>query len=218
MQALAAAAFAAGLLGGVHCVGMCGGIAGALSSAARGSSWRRIAAFNAGRIGSYSVAGAAAGSIGAAAVALGPGGAMQVALFVIAHGLVVMMGLYVAGVGRLVPRMEVLGTGLWRAVEPLRRRVVPIDSDARALGAGALWGWIPCGLVYAVLPLAAASGSAQAGALVLASFGLGTLPSVAFAGAAFRALSSLRRQPWVRRIAGSAIAFLGVAGLARAFL
>lgn len=216
MEPLAAAAFAAGLLGGVHCVGMCGGIAGALSAASRGPSWRRVAAFNAGRIGSYSVAGAAAGGLGAAAAALGPAGVMPIALLVAAHTLVVLMGLYVAGIGNILPRLESMGSGLWRRVEPLRRRLFPIDSDARAFGAGAVWGWIPCGLVYAMLPAAAASGSAPGGAAVLAAFGLGTLPSLVLAGAAMRGLTALRRDPWVRRVAGLVIVALGVAGLVRA--
>jgi len=215
MEALAAASLAAGLLGGVHCVGMCGGIAGALSAAARGPAWRRIAAFNAGRIASYSVAGAAAGGIGGAALALGPAGVIQAALFVAANALVVAMGFYVAGIGSFVPRLEMAGRGLWRRLEPLRRRLVPIDSDAKAFGAGTVWGWLPCGLVYAMLPLATASGSPVQGALVLAAFGLGTLPSLVLAGSALRALAVVRNNEWVRRAAGFAIAGLGVAALVR---
>ena len=215
MEALAAAAFAAGLLGGVHCAGMCGGIAGALSAASRGPSWRRIAAFNAGRIASYSVAGAVAGLLGAALVALGPGALLAVALFVLAHALVVLTGLHVAGVGHLLPRLESAGSALWRRIGPLRRKLVPIDTDARALGAGAVWGWVPCGLVYGMLPLAAASGGAGQGAWVLAAFGLGTLPGLVLAGSALHRLTAMRRHAWVRRTAGLAIVALGVAGLAR---
>lgn len=215
MEAFAAAALAAGFLGGVHCAGMCGGIAGALAAASRGSPWRRIAAFNAGRIGSYSVAGALAGGLGAAAIALGPVGLLQVGLFVAAHALVVAMGLYVAGVGRFLPRLEIAGAALWRRIEPVRRRLVPIDTSARALGAGAVWGWVPCGLVYAMLPLAAASGGPASGALVLASFGIGTLPGLVLAGAALQRLAAIRRSTWTRRIAGASIVALGIAGLAR---
>lgn len=215
MEALAAAAFGAGLLGGVHCAGMCGGIAGALAAASRGTPWRRIAAFNTGRVGSYAIAGTAAGALGAAATAFGPAGAIQVALFIAAHALVVMIGLYVAGLGGMVLRLEALGGALWRRIEPVRRRLFPIDSDAKALGAGAAWGWIPCGLVYGLLPLAAASGGPTQGALVMAAFGMGTLPALILAGAALRGLTAFRRQPWVRRTAGLAIAALGIAGLAR---
>lgn len=216
MAALAAAAFAAGLLGGVHCIGMCGGIAAALSAASRGPAWRRIAAFNAGRLLSYASAGAIAGGLGAAALALGPAGPLQVALLVAAHTLVVLVGLHVAGWSAVIVRLELAGAVLWKRLEPLRRRLVPIDSDTRALAVGAVWGWVPCGLVYGMLPLAVASGSVTDGALVLAAFGAGTLPSLVLAGAAARALAGFRRQAWVRRTAGVAIVAVGIAGLARA--
>ena len=215
MEPFAAAAFAAGLLGGVHCVGMCGGIAGALAASARGSPWRRIAAFNLGRIGSYAAAGAIAGGVGVAAQAFGPAATLQVALFVVAHVLVVLMGLYVAGWGGAIIRLESAGSALWRRIEPLRRAFFPIDTDVRALGAGAVWGWVPCGLVYGMLPLAAASDGVARGAFVLAAFGAGTLPGLLLAGRAARALAAARRTPTVRLAAGSAIVAMGIAGLAR---
>ncbi len=215
MEAFAAAAFAAGLLGGAHCIGMCGGIAGSLASAARGPAWRRLAAFNAGRIASYSFAGALAGSLGWLAGAAGPLQAAQTALFVVAHGFLLLLGLYIAGYGGGVMRLEAAGTALWRHLEPMRRRVMPVDTDARALAAGAVWGWVPCGMVYAMLPLAAASGSPTAGAGVLAAFGLGTLPALLAVGVAGARFSQWRRNPWVRRVAGLVLVGLSLAAFAR---
>lgn len=215
MSALAAAALAAGFLGGVHCIGMCGGIAGSLSAAARGPALRRQAAFNVGRIASYTAAGALAGGLGSLVQALGPVNAAQTALFIAANILMVLLGLYVAGWGRSLLRLESAGGALWRRVEPLRRFFLPIDSDVRALGAGAVWGWIPCGLVYSMLALALASGSALAGAGVLAAFGLGTLPAMVGAGVAAQRLFEVRRNPWVRRGAGMAIIALAVVGFMR---
>lgn len=215
MSALAAAALVAGLLGGVHCIGMCGGIAGALSAAARGPALRRQAAFNLGRIASYTAAGALAGGLGSLVQALGPVNAAQTALFIVANIFMVLLGLYVAGWGRSLLRLESAGGALWRHVEPLRRHFLPIDSDARAFGAGAVWGWIPCGLVYSMLALALASGSALAGAGVLAAFGLGTLPAMVGAGVAAQRLFEVRRNPWVRRGAGMAIIALAVVGFMR---
>ena len=215
MPALAVAAFTAGLLGGVHCVGMCGGISGALGAGSTGRLPRRLAAFHAGRIGSYAIAGSIAGLLGAMTQLAGPEAALRTALFVAAQAMVILMGLYVAGLSGAMLRFERTGARIWRRIEPLRRRFFPIDSDARALGAGAVWGWIPCGLVYGMLPLAAVAGGPVPGALVMAAFGLGTLPGLVAAGAAARLLASLRREPWVRRTAGCAIAFVGVAGLAR---
>ena len=214
MEPMLAAAFAAGLLGGVHCAGMCGGVVAALSMSATGPTLPRNLAFNAGRIGSYTLAGALAGSLGAVMTSAAVMDTRLV-LLVVANVFVALLGMYVAGWGGGIVRMEVLGRGLWRRLEPLRRHFLPIDTTARALGAGALWGWVPCGLVYGMLVLAIASGSAGAGALVMLAFGLGTLPSLLAAGLAAAKLSSLRRSVAVRRTAGALLVGLAVIGLAR---
>lgn len=215
-MSLAAAAFLAGLLGGVHCAGMCGGIAASLAAAARGPMLQRQLAFNAGRIAAYCVAGAAVGATGGALLLAAPVVAAQTAMFVIANALMLMLGLYVAGWGRAVVRLEAAGGALWRHIEPLRRRFFPIDSNAKAFGAGAVWGWVPCGLVYSMLALALASGGALDGALVMAAFGLGTLPNLLAAGFAAQQVLALRRRPWIRQSAGALIIALALVGLARA--
>ena len=203
--ALAAAALTAGFLGGVHCVGMCGGIAASLSAA---SGRPRHFAFNAGRIGSYAIAGAFAGIAGFAFGA-------QALLLVAANVLMLLLGLYVAGWGKTLLRLESAGSHVWRHIEPLRRRFFPIDSTLKALGAGAVWGWVPCGLVYSMLGLALASGSPADGALVMAAFGLGTLPAMLAAGFAAQKMLAFRRHDWVRRTAGLTLIALAVVGLAR---
>ena len=216
MAALAAAALAAGLLGGVHCAGMCGGIVASLSVGARGPILARQLAFNGGRIAAYCLAGAAAGLAGDALQWSGTVAFAQTALFVLANVLMVFLGLYVAGWGRAVLRLESAGRVLWRRVEPLARRLFPIDSTAKALAAGAAWGWVPCGLVYSMLALALASGSVAGGAAVMAAFGVGTLPTLLAAGIAAQRVQALRRAPWIRRAAGTLIVALGIAGFARA--
>lgn len=215
MSALASAAFAAGLLGGVHCVGMCGGIVGTLALEARGPMLGRQLAYNAGRIASYVAAGVVAGFLGGLVHAGGAWLGAQMALFLVANIVMILLGLYVAGWGRMVLRVEAAGRPLWRRIEPVARGLLPIDSTAKALGAGATWGWIPCGLVYSMLVLAAAGGGALQGAGVMLAFGLGTLPNLLAAGLAAQRLLALRRAPWVRRTAGLAIVVLGVVGLAR---
>lgn len=214
-MSLALAAFFAGLLGGVHCAGMCGGIAAALAAASRGPMIARQAAFNAGRIASYGVAGAAAGLTGGALLAASPLVAAQTAMFVVANALMLMLGLYIAGWSRMLVRMESAGGVIWRRLEPLRRSVIPIDSTPKAFGAGALWGWVPCGLVYGMLTLALAAGSAFEGALVMLAFGLGTLPNLLAAGFAAQRVLELRRRPWVRQLAGTLIVALAIVGLVR---
>src|SRR6185503_15420135 len=136
MPPLAAAAFGAGLLGGVHCAGMCGGIVGTLALESRGNVVSRQLAYNGGRIASYALAGAAAGAVGSLAYAAGPWLLLQIALFALANAVMVLLGLYVAGWGRGVLRLEAAGAHVWRAVEPFARRLLPIDSTPRAFGAG----------------------------------------------------------------------------------
>jgi hypothetical protein len=215
MEPLAAAAFAAGLLGGVHCAGMCGGIVGGLSAAARGPALARHAAFNTGRIASYGAAGAAAGALGGLGQLAGPVAFAQAAMFALANLLMLMLGLYVGGWGRGVMRLERAGGVVWRRIEPHARRCFPIDSNAKALGAGLAWGWVPCGLVYTMLALALASASPWSGAGVMIAFGLGTLPNLMAAGLAAQRVLAVRRSKWVRRGAGAALVALAVIGLAR---
>jgi sulfite exporter TauE/SafE len=209
------AALAAGLLGGVHCAGMCGGIVGSLSAAARGPALPRQLAFNGGRIASYAAAGAVAGLLGSLAALAGPVLTAKVVLFALANGLMILLGLYVAGWGTALLRLESAGGAIWRQAQPLARRMMPIDSTARALGAGALWGFVPCGLVYSMLALSVASGSPARGAMVMAAFGLGTLPTLLAAGYGAQRLLAFRRVPWVRQSAGVLIIAMALVGFWR---
>jgi sulfite exporter TauE/SafE len=222
------AAFIAGLLGGVHCVGMCGGIAGALGGAAqrapairlvpvatlnspaRGQTLRRLLAFNAGRIGSYAVAGGVAGMLGSVVTLAGPVEVGRAAAFIAAQTMLVLLGLYIAGWSAFFPRLEAAGSRVWRTIEPLRRRVMPVDSAAKAVAAGAVWGWVPCGLVYGMLPLALTGGSALNGALILIAFGAGTLPWLLAAGSLGSRLVRFRQSRAVRGVMGSLLIMLAV--------
>jgi uncharacterized protein len=168
------AALLGGLVGSVHCFGMCGGIAGALGVAGAGRP-AFAAAYSAGRIASYSLAGALAGAIGAglaAAAGLGPWLRLVMGL------MLVLLGLQVAINLRLLAPLGAAGAHLWRGLAPVARRLVPPEHLGHALALGALWGWLPCGLVYGMLAAAAGSGSAAGGALFMAVFGLGTAPAM----------------------------------------
>jgi uncharacterized protein len=229
---IAASAFLVGLLGGVHCVAMCGGIVGALNLHRRDVDPVRLGpggvavatvsaqaplhlAYSAGRIASYAAAGAIAGGVGGTAALLEAVLPAQVVLAVAANGLVVLLGLYLAGLGRAVSGLERLGTALWRKISPLGRRWLPVDTVPRALGVGAVWGWLPCGLVYSILALALVSGSATRGALVMLAFGLGTLPNLLAAGLAVGTLRAALARRGVRLAAGLAVAALGLVGALR---
>jgi sulfite exporter TauE/SafE len=232
---LVTSAFIIGLLGGVHCVAMCGGIVGALNLHGRhgdpvrvGSGGAAIAgavglatqvpihlAYSTGRIASYALAGAIAGGVGGTATLLDAVIPAQVALAVVANGLVVLLGLYLAGLGRAVAGLERWGTALWRRISQLGGQFLPADNVPRALGMGAVWGWLPCGLVYSVLALALLSGSATRGALVMLAFGLGTVPNLLVAGMTIGALRSALRRRGVRLAAGLAVVALGIFGALR---
>ena len=168
------AALLGGFIGSVHCLGMCGGIAGALGMAGGGKASFAVA-YSAGRIASYMVAGAIAGAIGAGlAAAAGLGPWLRLLMGIV----LVLLGLQVALNVKLLAPLEAAGANLWRRLAPLARRLVPPRHAGQALALGALWGWLPCGLVYGMLAAAAASGTALNGALFMAVFGLGTAPAM----------------------------------------
>lgn len=209
------AAFVGGFAGGVHCAGMCGGIVHALCAAPRdgGPRMRYLLAYNAGRISSYAGAGMIAGAVGWAGSMTRVAPLLQPMLFALASLMLIALGFYLAGLLPMLTRIESAGAKLWRAVQPLTRHLLPVDSLPRAFGLGALWGWLPCGMVYAVLLTALALGSWWQGAAVMLAFGFGTLPNLMGIGLLSRQVDGLRRAGPVRAFAGYAIALFGVYGL-----
>ena len=204
-------AFLVGLLGGTHCVGMCGGITAALSLQlpSSGGLWPYHLTYNLGRIASYSVAGMVAGALGASALLLQEMLPVQQGLFVLANFMLIALGLYLAGIWRLVAALERVGSLLWKQLQPLMRRWLPIQNLPGAFVVGALWGWLPCGLVYSVLVTALASGSALTGGMLMLAFGLGTLPNLLAMGLFAQQLRPFLQRLWVRRSAGIVVAGLG---------
>ncbi len=183
LETIVITAFAAGLLNGVHCAAMCGGIAGATCAPGCGARpaagrWRRALAYNAGRITSYAAGGVLAGALGAAGLSLRGGASAQQIVMAAAGVALLVYALVIAGYKPAVRTLEDAGALLWRHVRPLSRRFLPADNAARAYGLGLAWGWLPCGMVYAMLITALATGSAVEGALVMLAFGLGTLPNL----------------------------------------
>lgn len=174
------AAFALSLLGGLHCAAMCGGFVGALHAPRVGngkSSASRTAGYHAGRITSYVLAGTLAGALGGSlfAARVLP---LQVALLVAGSLMLLAIGLSMFGRNAWLRRLEPLGIHVWKLVAPVARRLYPPRSGAHAYLAGLAWGWIPCGMVYAALPLALSTGNALHGAAVMLAFGAGTLPNL----------------------------------------
>ncbi|MEE5153157.1 sulfite exporter TauE/SafE family protein [Pseudomonas alliivorans] len=199
-----------GLLGGGHCLGMCGGLMGALTLAIpreqRTRRLRLMMAYNLGRIISYAIAGFFSGLVGWA-VANSPG---ATTLRVVAALLLIAMGLYLAGWWSGLTRIERLGRGIWRHLQPFATRLLPISSMPRALLLGALWGWLPCGLVYSTLLWAASQGNAIDSALLMLAFGLGTWPVLLATGLAAERTTALLRKRSVRAAGGVLVILFGL--------
>ncbi|QDD65509.1 sulfite exporter TauE/SafE family protein [Herbaspirillum seropedicae] len=253
--------FLVGLMGSVHCIGMCGGIVGALSSAApirptptpaapllsvaapgRNDGARllriipihpaggvqvqamaqdlvRVLCYNLGRLSSYALAGALAGGIAAGllrgADVLGWLAPAQRVAYLITNIVLVLLGLYLTQWWPALARLEQLGSALWGRVRPLAARLVPVDTPAKALLLGSLWGWLPCGMVYSALLTALMAGSAVQGALTMLAFGAGTLPVLLAAGLSGARLRQLAQRPAVRLAAGVVVLAFGIMGLLR---
>ncbi|MEO8386491.1 MAG: sulfite exporter TauE/SafE family protein [Betaproteobacteria bacterium] len=180
-----------------------------------------VLAFNAGRIGSYAIAGGLAGTLGGALAGFGQGWVIsdtlsaRTALFVLANLMVVFTGLYLMGFPQLLAPLERAGSQLWRRISPLTRGLLPLRSPGHAAMFGMLWGWIPCGMVYAMLLTAMSSGGTASGMATMLAFGAGTLPAMLLSGWAAGSLQRWTRLPRVRVAAGLVIVMLGVFGLAR---
>ena len=199
-----------GLLGGGHCLGMCGGLMGALTLAIppeqRGRRLQLLLAYNLGRILSYATAGLLFGLAGWA-VASSPAAML---LRIVAGLLLISMGLYLGGWWSGLTRIEAIGRGLWRHIQPVASRLLPVSSLPRALLLGALWGWLPCGLVYSTLLWAASQGDALDSGLLMLAFGLGTWPVLLATGMAAERLTALLRRRGVRMAGGLLVILFGL--------
>jgi sulfite exporter TauE/SafE len=200
---------------------MCGGFVGALQFHRPAAVPARTlaAGYHAGRISSYAAAGALLGAVGGAVFTQNfvP---IQAALLAVGGLILLALGISMLTGNRWMRRLEGVGHGVWRIVGPYARKVYPPRTRAQAYVAGLAWGWIPCGLVYGVLPLAFVAGGAWQGVLVMTAFGLGTLPSLTamdFAASRLSPSGSLvSGRAWVKAAAGAVVIVFGASGLAHA--
>lgn len=209
-----AAAFVTGLLGSAHCFGMCGGLSGLFAVNASVASLRAqlpmAFAYNSGRILSYAFLGVVVATLGQTVVGAIPNIAAPVRF---ASGvLIVVVGLQVAFGWRFLAPVEKAGARIWNHIAPAARGLLPVTSIPRALGLGLLWGWLPCGLVYSVLLLAATTANGVNGGLVMIVFGIGTMPAMIMTGLSASRLSQFMSR---RRLgAGLLIVLIGLLTLA----
>jgi sulfite exporter TauE/SafE len=213
-------AFAVGFFSTIHCLGMCGGIMGALSLSLPkeirerpGSLLGFVLLYNLGRILIYVLLGIIVGFTGQL-LEWGAGAVVwrQAAGFLAAVTMI-LIGFYLTGWFPLLRNMDRLGGFVWARLEPLGRRLLPIKTLPGALLAGLVWGWLPCGLVYYALFLALPLGDPWLGGGFMFVFGIGTLPAMVATGTFTGWLARLGGKVLLRRAAGMIMVLIGVATL-----
>jgi len=195
------AAFVFGLMGSAHCLGMCGGIMSTLTLARSPSSTGMLPllAYNSGRIFSYTLAGTIVASLGA----LLSDSLLVIAeiMRIVASIILIMMAFYIANWWKGLVYIENGGRYLWKYLQPMASRLMPVRSNTQALLLGLVWGWLPCGLVYSILIWALSVAHPLQGAAIMLFFGLGTLPAMLMTGLLASQIKDLSRSPGVRSVA-----------------
>jgi sulfite exporter TauE/SafE len=216
-------AFLAGLLGGLHCVAMCGGwiaVTAQPPASAPVLPARTLragqTASHLGRLATYVLLGAAFGAAGGAmfAQALAP---VQRGLYVAANLMLLLLAVSLAMRGAQFAWLERAGLGVFRRLLPAVTRLAPERSLPARFVLGVVWGFTPCALVYGVLPVAMLSGGALDGGLVMLAFGIGTLPNLLAAGWTLARSRHWFGDPRVRYGAAAIVATFALAGLYRAW-
>lgn len=203
-----------GFLGGTHCIGMCGGITGALSMAIPTGEgyqrrlWLTLLSYNTGRIFSYSIAGFIVGSFGW--LLADQSSTMFFMLRSLAAFLLVLMGIYIAGWGNGLALLEKAGSRFWRVIQPISKKILPVKNLRGALLLGSLWGWLPCGLVYSTLVWSSMASSPLTSATLMAAFGLGTLPAILTTGLLAERASGLLKNKRFKVVSGTLLVLYGV--------
>ncbi|MFT3898370.1 MAG: sulfite exporter TauE/SafE family protein [Thermomonas sp.] len=211
------AALLTGLLGGVHCAAMCGGIATGFPLASRG--WWAALQPNLGRVAGYALAGAIVGGFGHGLLGVARVPALGIAMRAMVGIVLVIAGLRLLDrKGRLPRFFGGPANRLWLRLRPLQRRLIPADTAGKRVALGLLWGWMPCGLSTTLLAAAWLQASAAHGAMTMAAFGLGTLPvMVPLTWAGARLGQRLQRGP-LRTGAGLLVIAAGALTLAAPWL
>ncbi len=207
------AGFVAGFAGSIHCVAMCGGLVGVISASMRESPKRTLiywCSYHFGRITSYTIAGFIAGGIAGQVVKLFPMDRAHMVGSLLAGLFLIILGGHVARWWSLLTVVEQFGGRLWQKVVPVFSKILPPRLLRHAIIGGLLWGWVPCGLVYSALVLAATSTDSLSGGLTMAAFGIGTLPMLTVMGVLVKQLDWINNIRWLRGVLGSGLCVLGI--------
>lgn len=187
---LLVSAWLVGALGGVHCASMCGGFIAALG--ARDASGRakttailpsativrRQLAYQVARLGSYAMLGAAFGGAGAASMDALAWVPLQRLIYLAANVLLLLLGVGMLVRARPLSWLQRAGAKVFALLLPVTGPLLRLRGAPGRLALGLVWGFMPCAMVYSVLPLALFAGGPWQGAAVMLAFGAGTLPNV----------------------------------------
>jgi sulfite exporter TauE/SafE len=191
-----------------------------MGSRVRGNDVSLVLAYNAGRISSYMLAGGLAGGLASGARNMAAVAGIQLGLYWLANLMLIALGLYLMNAWHGLAILEQGGRVLWQRAQPIiapaMKTLMPADTAPKSYALGALWGWLPCGMVYSVLTTALLSGSAADGAALMLAFGLGTLPMLTGLGMLGARLQQAMQRRQVRIACGLLVLAFGVLGLARA--
>lgn len=173
-------AFMIGIGSTGHCLLMCGGISSALSSKLSQTSPKlkaiKLLLFHLGRISCYSLLGLVLGSALHFMISFSEN--VIVISRVIASLLIILVGLYIAGLSSLIRLLEQQLGFIWKHIQPITQRYIHMQKWHHAYILGLLWGFLPCGIIYSTLIWASANNQGLETALLMLSFGLGTLPAL----------------------------------------
>jgi len=210
-------AFVMGLFSSLHCIGMCGSIIGTLTlslpAEVRNNKLRLfsfVLNYNLGRISSYAVAGALIGLLEMLLSLPFSQGHGHRILQLLSAAVMMGAGLYIAGWFPRFAYIEKTGSWFWKKIEPFGRKLMPVKTRTRAFLFGVIWGWLPCGLVYSALTLAATTGDSLKSSLTMLAFGLGTLPAVVGVGIMTAVLTKLSRMNRFKQAVGLVMIILAL--------
>lgn len=180
MIELLAAAFFIGLASSGHCLLMCGGLTSALANKlSQRSRWQalfRLVAFHIGRITSYGLLGLGLGSAFYQLVQVYPASANI--LRYLAAIMIIITGLYIFGIRKILLAFEKRFGFIWQALQRFVGPLLNMRTTAQSFALGLLWAFLPCGMIYSTLLWASSQVQGPSAGLLMAAFGLGTLPSL----------------------------------------
>ncbi len=155
------------------------------------------------------IAGVVVGGVTGQAVDLFPIARAQAIGSYTAGLFLVILGGHVAQWWNLLNFVEKAGGRLWQKLVPMFSKILPPQLHRHAIIGGLLWGWIPCGLVYTTLVLAATTADPLSGGLTMLAFGVGTLPMLFVMGTLADQQERLNSLRWLKGIVGTALCVFG---------